>query len=61
VPSPLVIGVFASFMIFSAVDGWGPMSGCLLNPAAIIGFYLAGRMSFVRGLRIHNCVCFKVF
>jgi glycerol uptake facilitator-like aquaporin len=47
-PYPLIIGVFASMMIFSSVDGWGPMCGCVLNPAGILGFYLAGRMSFVR-------------
>lgn len=47
-PSPLIIGLFAALMIYTTIDGWGPMSGCLLNPAAVLSFYLCGRMSFVR-------------
>lgn len=43
-----IIGLFAALIIFSTIDGWGPMCGCLLNPCAVISFYLCGRMSFIR-------------
>jgi hypothetical protein len=48
-PGTTHFGLFAGFMIFAVVEAWTPICGCLLNPAAVIGFYIAGRMSFARG------------
>lgn len=43
-------GIFAAFLIFALIEAWFPLCGGLLNPSAVLGFFLAGRLSFARAV-----------
>jgi len=47
-PSTTHIGLFAGFLIYAVSEGYGPLTGAPVNPAACWGFFLAGRMSAAR-------------
>lgn len=49
-PSTTHFGLFAGFVIMALLDGWGPLCGAAMNPTSVWGFFVAGRISFVRAL-----------
>jgi len=50
-PSTTHIGLFAAFLVFAVVEGYGPVSGAPVNPACCWGFFLARRMSAARSMQ----------
>ena len=42
------VALFVGFLVTAVVDGYGPVSGAFVNPAACWGFFLAGRISAAR-------------
>lgn len=49
-PSTTHFGLFAAFLIFALIEAWFPLCGGLINPAANLGFFIAGRISFARAI-----------
>lgn len=47
-PSTTHFGLFAGFFIYELIEGYGPHTGCPINPAGCWGFFLAGRLSAAR-------------
>ena len=47
-PSTTHIGLFAGFLVYAIIEGYGPVTGAPVNPACCWGFFLAGRMSAAR-------------
>jgi len=47
-PSTTHIGLFAGFLVYAVIEGYGPVTGAPVNPACCWGFFLAGRMSAAR-------------
>lgn len=48
-PSTTHFGLFAVFEVAAVLEGYGPLSGASINPAGVWGFFVAGRISLVRG------------
>lgn len=49
-PNTTHFGLFAGFIIMTLIEAYGPISGAPINPAACLGFFVAGRISLVRGV-----------
>lgn len=47
-PTTSYFGLFGGFMIMCLIEGWRPLCGCPMNPVGVWGFFVAGRISFVR-------------
>ena len=53
-PNTTHFGLWAGFLIYLLIEGYGPISGCPINPAGCWGFFLAGRMSAARGTYVNT-------
>lgn len=49
-PSTTHFGLFAGFFVMMVIEAYGPICGAPINPAGCWGFFLAGRLSFARGM-----------
>lgn len=45
------LGLFAGFLVFVLIEGYGPISGAHMNPAASFSLWVAGNISLARGTR----------
>ena len=52
-PSITHIGLFVGFFVYALTEGYGPVNGARVNPAACWGLFLAGRISAARS-KHHN-------
>ena len=45
----MTFGLFAGFLVYALMQGYGPFGGALLSPTAAFSMCLAGRISLARG------------
>jgi len=48
-PNSTHLGLFAGFLVFLLIEGYGPFCGALMNPAATFALGVAGHISPFRG------------
>lgn len=45
------VGLFASFLVYLLIEGYGPFSGAIMNPAVAFSLWIDGKISLARGTR----------
>ncbi|ELU01895.1 hypothetical protein CAPTEDRAFT_21078 [Capitella teleta] len=49
-PNTTTLGLFVGFLVFILIETLGPYSGCHMNPAVTLGFFLNGHLSIARSI-----------